>query len=400
MMGVRFGSMFMFRIIRPKFFGLTLIIAGLLFTVLQASAQSTEQGKLIWNGGGIAPYADAPACPTHDPQEWHGIWDPVRGCHYDHEHKDNPGIFYDGMPQAELAKAQRLVQLFGEPGAWFGGTSISYPWQTFMGASEFYPEWNAKTEQAHKHQGYGWISETWLPRTGATWLSDYRIQYHAVFAAVGATTRYHSFSLEANICQDGQGCHIVRTGGWMDFGHLIADNQIVELPGQEGDGVRRRVHQGYNHWFETDVELFGSPAFWYGRLGHPDQLAAGWQWDGAQNPFNRLILILETEDTWAFIEPTNPREDYFHCPEFDCNKNGSTIKLHRLEIYNRPDMIGFKGFTDRYGLVNDTCTVPSLDCIPTEINPPFQIWQKAVDNRPMREFDYSPAGTYWIDYPN
>lgn len=376
-----------------------LLIIGLLW-VPHVSANNHENGKETWKGGGIAPSAGAPLCPTHDPTAWHGIWDPERGCHYDHEHKDNPGILYEGIPYQERIKAERLIDVFGAPGEWFGGASISYPWQTFMGASASYPPPNEHTEQAHKHAGYGWVSEAWLPRTDSIWLKDYRIQYHAIFAAMGATTRYHSFTLEANICQDRRGCYVVRTGGWLDFGHLVVANEVVELPGQSGDGVRRRMHQSYNPWFDTDVELFGSPAFWYGQLGHPDQLGANWQWGGRQNPFDRLVMILETEDTWAYIDPSNPKEDYFHCPQFNCNKNGSTIKLHRLDMYNRGDMLGFKGFTDRYGLVNESCTETGLDCIPTEIGTPFQFWQESADNRPMREFDYSPPGVYWIKYPN
>lgn len=385
---------------RPIRFGLLLFGFLSLFIVAQVSAAPYGAGKIKWQGAGIAPYKDAPLCPSHDKTRWHGIWDAERGCHYDHEHKDNPGIFYKGMSSAERNKAQALNAVFGEPGAWFGGTSISYPWQTFMGANSDYPAASPKNENAMKHEGYGWISEAWLPQSGNTWVRDYRVEYHAIFAAMGAVTRYHSFSLEANVCQENRGCHIVRTGGWLDFGHLIAGNRVVEIDGQEGDGVRRRIHTSYNAWYETDVELFGSPAFWYGRLTHPDQLAADWQWDGPQNPFDRLVIALETSDTWAYIDPDAPVENYFYCPAFDCNKNGSTIKLHRLDLFTRPDMLEFAGFTDRYGLVNESCTAVGLDCIPTLIEPPFQLWSQTVDNRPIREFDYSPEGTFWIDFPN
>jgi hypothetical protein len=33
---------------------------------------------------------DVPLCPTHDPTQWHGLWDTARGCHYGHEHGQNP----------------------------------------------------------------------------------------------------------------------------------------------------------------------------------------------------------------------------------------------------------------------------------------------------------------------
>ena len=37
-----------------------------------------------------AAFPEAPLCPTHDPTQWHGLWDSVRGCHYDHEHGTFP----------------------------------------------------------------------------------------------------------------------------------------------------------------------------------------------------------------------------------------------------------------------------------------------------------------------
>jgi hypothetical protein len=37
-----------------------------------------------------APFADAPLCPDHNHSTWHGLWDSVRGCHYDHEHGTFP----------------------------------------------------------------------------------------------------------------------------------------------------------------------------------------------------------------------------------------------------------------------------------------------------------------------
>ena len=64
---------------------------------------------------GIAPYASAPLLPTHDPTAWHGLWDATHGCHYDHEHGDNPS----------LADAY-----FGKAGALWGGQTISYPFAT------------------------------------------------------------------------------------------------------------------------------------------------------------------------------------------------------------------------------------------------------------------------------
>jgi hypothetical protein len=41
-----------------------------------------------------APYPEAPLCPDsgelHDNSLFHTLWDSARGCHYDHEHGQNP----------------------------------------------------------------------------------------------------------------------------------------------------------------------------------------------------------------------------------------------------------------------------------------------------------------------
>ena|SRR6185436_1559928 len=67
------------------------------------------------SGAVIQPYPGAPLCPSHNDTEWHGLWDEVRGCHYDHTHDDDPGS----------ANA-----IFGPVGAAWGGQSISYPFMT------------------------------------------------------------------------------------------------------------------------------------------------------------------------------------------------------------------------------------------------------------------------------
>src|SRR5688500_17378174 len=52
------------------------------------------QSAPITGPGGIAPYLDAPLCPdsgeAHDHSLFHTLWDSTRGCHYDHEHGQDP----------------------------------------------------------------------------------------------------------------------------------------------------------------------------------------------------------------------------------------------------------------------------------------------------------------------
>ncbi len=345
------------------------------------------------------PFADAPACPSHNPNEWHGLWDPVRSCHYDHEHKDNPGILYAGMPNDERASAQRLLDVFGPPGAWFGGTSISYPWQTFHGAGPdgAMPPQGALMENSGKHMGYSWIARTNVQGKGGRQITDFRMQVHAIFAAPGATTRYHSYSLEARVCDHREGCQIVRTGGWLDFGRLRISGNPVQLPYQEGDGNRQRLHRHFKDTtWATDPD-FKTPAVWYGQFIHPDYVQNNYVQSDLDRPFRKLTIAIETEDAWSNPMHNDLYTNHFYCPEFDCNKNGSTLKLHKMQIEFTQDE-AFSAFINRYGRTNPNCTTPSLDCIPTTIEKGGKLNGFYRDTQLPKEYDSSPDGVWWIKY--
>jgi hypothetical protein len=90
---------------------------------LTVSAEPERPGP----GPGEVSPSGAPLCEEHDPNKWHPLYDAASGCHYEHEHKHDPNEVND---------------IFGAPGAWFGGDELSYPWQTFTGANGNYPEWD------------------------------------------------------------------------------------------------------------------------------------------------------------------------------------------------------------------------------------------------------------------
>lgn len=354
------------------------------------------------------PYADAPRCPSHNPHEWHGLWDPARGCHYDHEHKHNPGILYDGMPPYERAEAQAMLNLFGPPGEWFGGTSISYPWQTFHGSGPDYPErphdWNMH-ENSAKHGGYGWLVRYNIPNyagENTEWVKDFRLQYHAIMGTPGALVRYHSFTLEANVCIASKGCRLMRTGGWIDYGHLIVNGETVPLDGQEGDTDRRRLFYEVDDTPSFAGEAYLMPTFWYGTSSHAPLTDHPWESD---RPFRKLVIGLASKDVWGNIHADDPAFNDLFCPDYQCNKNGSTIQAHLLHINLLQEE--FNGYVDRYGAVNEACGAAGLDCIPTMIEPGRLFLTSyrddvhaGYDALGQREFDLSPPGVWWIEFPN
>jgi hypothetical protein len=325
-----------------------------------------------------APYAGAPLCPDslHESTRFHTLWNAAAGCHYDHEHKHDP---------------KEVDDIFGSVGAWFGGSEISYPWET-------------PNENHHKHEAYGWLVRRDIPAHGENlWIKDFRLQFHAMSGPTDTVTRYHSFSLEARICrQDGQ-CGIVRRGGWIDFGKLdVTGYGTVPLPGQDDPAVladdgRRRIH----YFDNPEIPEF----FWYGRNMPPDS--------APESP--DLSIALASGDTFSRVDPDNPGAMNFFCPDFHCDKNGSTIQAHVVQVVtishlHDPDGDGFvdiDSYVDRYGDYASGCQEVSLDCTPIlfEHVPLGDVQHRDDEDlrfgpKGAKDFDLSPPGEWWIRFPN
>ncbi len=223
-------------------------------------------------GNAILPYPDAPACEdigvAHDNRSWHGIWDEQNGCHWNHEHKDNP---HTGD------------HLFGTEYYNLSGGEVSYPWQTYAGADSLYtlndgnpnPEtWSFPAapsdpnafENGFKHNGYFWRVD--LGEEGCTTgdyalsencLESFRLQGHGSGSHGGAVTTFHSIYIQglaqtlSNGCDNSQGAYLAdgslnpaacfgSVGGWIDFGRLRMKgmdqndpNSRYVLPGDNPD---------------------------------------------------------------------------------------------------------------------------------------------------------------------
>lgn len=328
------------------------------------------------------PWAGSLPCPSHDNRAYHGLFDYERGCHYNHEHKDDP---------------RELDDVFGTGFYDLAGGELSYPWQTFRGTGENYPAppLPGNFENDFKHEGYGWI----VRRGGSDEhrfekILDLRIQIHAVMAPEGATTRFHSFYVEARVKNPDNSIGYIRTGGWVDFCHLQVTNQMGE---------------------ETDIIFPGDcdpiPDF-PAKRQHSDS-TPGLTWYGGNAPRRHgfAAFYIRSHDTWAPVNPDDPSELVFFCPDFDCENNGSTLMLLELSmniipgsggINLDPDydgLLNYSGYTDRYGIVIEGCTEPGLDCVPLELeNVTTSIF--AFMGSELREYDISPPNEFWIAYPN
>jgi hypothetical protein len=325
-------------------------------------------------GQPIAPYADAPLCPTHDPRAYHALWDPVRGCHYDHFHGDDPHSVDD---------------IFGTAYYGWAGGSISYPWQTVNSTT-------GCLENDCKHTGYVWLvrrDQGCFSQFGTGCVTDFRAQLHAMSSAHDTSVRYHSAWVEMRVCPLGQpdNCGIFRSGGWQDTGDLMIDEApVIDVP------------NNYNR-FKLHYATAGNPSFgtWYsGSPGGQEQRGGLWS------------VVVELGDMWGPLDPADPTRLQFFCPDpmTNCRNNGSRYQPHviALGIPPRfvpivdPDGDGFadyEGYANRYGEPVSGCTAPGLDCVPLILEhvPMGYEYQGRFD---YREYDITFGGqtSGWIQY--
>lgn len=387
---------------------------------------------------GLAPTSGSPKCADadHDATTWHGLWNEELGCHYDHEHKMNPHDFDD---------------IFGtQVYEWTGG-EISYPWQTYTGASDSFETYASGTctENTCKHEGYKWlgyknrtseenISGALLLGTHA--ITDARVQYHQIGGEMGALTRFHSVWLEARACYEGnlseENCGIYRGGGWLDFGRLNYPRRgdYLPLPGDPAE------------FANTPAEL--AP---YRIHATGQNSLDSWQSEG--NIYNYLpsdpqgrnrirvghgIHFLQGESTGEItlsnigLAPSANMVDMMHfwCLDpatnlFTCNNNNSAAALFRTWVQIPVEFDGseydddglqngfvtFNLYTNRYGDVTGGCTEVGLDCIPAVAenfpvggcNNPSGFCRAAYRGSATQDAfdgDTSPEGEFWIEYPN
>lgn len=325
-----------------------------------------------------------PKCVSHDPTTYHSLVDEQRGCHYTHTHNQNPA---DGDA------------IFGPLSL---SQSISYPWQT-------------PHENMAKHAGYKWdveIKDQCHPRPGINYphcVMAWRIQHHSVGGATGAATRLHSYYAEVLVCRNGD-CGIIRTGGWSDFGILM-----VPYKGE-------RVVLS-NDATELDTYRFGAPPY----RGHPpaqDCPTSGGRCNYVWNSSNRLgynqfvSFDFRVADDFGglVVHGDGTISDRLICPDFHCRFNHSQFWVYEVlvEIPNSLDEDGdgfvtFDGFVDTSGNINPSCHTAGPNCAPLTVenapvgrfafNEGLNIVEGSRAGR-IEEFDLSPPGEWWIEYPN
>lgn len=341
------------------------------------------------------PYPEAPLCTNHSDTEFHTLWNSTLGCHYDHAHGDNPHV---------------VDSIFGTDYYGWAGGEISYPWQTFGAMG---------TENDYKHAGYYWLVRT--PEEIGTCESQFGDGCVMAFRAIshmfmndhGAKTRYHSFFLEALVCDvaNPEDCGIMRTGGWHDTGTLMVDSQPYDGYIVTKEEVMTRSPQPQKlHYYNTGAPTTST---WYP--------VSAWS-----------RVSAEVADSWGAVMP--PATEEFFCYGVPgCVDNNSNIQPHVIAVQvgnqqydsagvsrKTPEIldpeadgyVDFAGFSDRYGriLVDgngdpiQNCEI-GLDCVPLvfeHINASLQYQFRGdqLVNDGFRDYDiyFNGVSSDWIKY--
>lgn len=349
------------------------------------------------------PYPDAPLCATHNDIDWHGLWDDQRGCHYNHTHNDDPSLAHS---------------TFGIAGAAWG-QNISYPWMTqnendVNGHNGYKYYVNLNPYPYCAQEGYGYLGLQ-------NCVSAFRILYHDAGGNAHMVKRFHSYYMEVEIRQ-GNITGIIKTGGWADFGCLHKAYKEDFLPIPEIDPLQENGQTMCDN-NDSGQSIHSDP---YRAPGDTWQEIQGkttsdnfWIWTAHDRyGYNRLgFFFFRTLDTWGSIDATDPYEEHFLCPTFDCKYNNS--EHHVFNVYmvipssldtDGDGIVNFNGFTNNKGEITSACTVVSADCIPLEIiHAPVgtAIWSRNLSGiRPEGEvirdhdiyFNGEPSG--WIQFHN
>lgn len=367
-----------------------------------------EEGEYIFNVPPLAgtplptdtatasPPTDTPVPPTDTPvPSGHNdtIWHPV-SADISHTHNDDPAS---------------VNHIFGPVEPYTSGQSISYPWET-------------PNENLNKHEGYKWFVFDWgncrmttsQLASGNLCVVAGRIQHHVIGGPVGAQTRVHSFWAELQLCtQDMSQCEIFRQGGHVPYGCLRAigakPRTHISLPSDDG-------------FCDTQEQVDGSS---YREHLQPQQVPTNKDhvyanWSTLNDQQMGIQFAFSTADDWQGIDVNDPLTLNFICPDFQCKYNHTTEAFYRIIVEDSflqqfddgTGIANFNGFTDRFGEnFFNSCTL-GPDCAPLIIeNVPIQTatfrflkedfgGRTFHDEAELNDFDLSPPGEFWIEYPN
>lgn len=343
-------------------------------------------------GDAGAPYPGAPPCPdiadAHDNHLFHALWDSARGCHYNHEHGQDPFA-----PQVAAAfPGFDLWTLIGSVGV--GHSNPSSP-----------------MENTHKHGGFKWDvtlthSGGCVGGEGATVGVDAAvIEYHNFgdYSVEFETRTHTALGLMRQCLENDPTDH-----GYLfviqlqDYGQRVVPYQGSVMP--YPDAPAPAYNSARKPYFT--IECFGSaaPCDKYPTRQYllNEGLPADSLWVSQPNGnmdesgSNLFALLFRVRDIYQILDGDDlvyPFSFRWLCSADDgltydptgCRYNNTTSRVHQVageipagwdnlagfDTDARPGRITAEGFVTRFGVLNRTCTEPSADCYPLKLEQAF-----------------------------
>jgi signal peptidase I len=339
--------------------------------------------------GNIAPYPSAPLCPDsgslHDKSMFHTLWDETRGCHYDHEHGQNPFT-------PEVAAAFPDFDLF----ALLGGVEVGHT------------NPSSGMENTHKHGGFKWQALVPAPQGCALGFEDGEVAINA------AVIQYHNFGdysieFESRVHSAAALLRQCKPDNPTDYGYVYTVQHIdygQRVSGYQGDVVPYpdtplpAYPDGLAPYFT--VNCINRPAPPCGNLTTRQAILDTNQntntvWTsksafrvGGSSLFMLLFRARDTYQIFDWSDTVHPFTFLWMCSndgggtyaaQVSCRYNNSTSTVHEvqgtipaewdnLEGFDTDPRIGritAEGFTTRFGTLNSACTVAGPDCHPIKL---------------------------------
>jgi hypothetical protein len=341
--------------------------------------------------GEIAPYPDAPLCPdngdVHDDSVFHTLWDAKRGCHYDHEHGQNPFT-----PEvAATFPGFDLRALLGSVGV--GHTNPSSPMENTMKHGGF--KWNVQLTHPGGCQGF---------ESAETGVNGSVIEYHGFGNyAVEAEARIHSTAALLRQCRadnptDYGYIFVIQL---QDYGQRITPYQgeVLAFPNQPDPGYpspngpylsfncidtvthnpqcrasleQAQTSDASTNWTSkpTGAGYSTTPGI-FRLLWRATDTYQNLDWNDQEYPYTFLWLC--TNDGGATYNPVG------------CKYNNTTTQVQEIagtippswdnlagwDSDPRSGRVTATGFIDGAGDINKSCTAPSTDCYPIKLEQAF-----------------------------
>jgi hypothetical protein len=270
------------------------------------------------------PYPGAPLCATHDPSRFHTLWDSARGCHYDHEHGEDPftAEVANAFPDFDLRAALGYVEM-----------GHQHP--------------TSPAEFSAKHAGLKWQVSLGMPCVGgfesAVWcVTDAVVQYHAFGPQhIELEARVHSTVALLRVCEAANptNCGVIFAVLHQDYGQRVAPYQGTVLPYPDNPTP---YQSGLGPYWSLDCFGLGLPncrtSLAYVRdrnLNANSTITSKGGRTGAQGLFNLLIRVRDNYQLLDSADLVHPFTFGYVCGEavynpVGCRYNNSTTRIHEV----------------------------------------------------------------------